>query len=190
MKRPIVLIFGLFSTSFACAASANEVAFVCDYQLGAETGAKREKIGSVAIAIDVKNKTARIDFGKGWFKTNTLQVNGNNLKETAPSTSGKKLGFFYFDLRANRGGYSGDGFDEFFSACNQDNTVLSAANMPPKDEPPTVTADRKKQATAPPTASEKDSSLSIFWKCRHRVPRQHGAADQTRSNRRSGESPR
>ena len=132
MKRSTILIFGLFSTSFAYTASANEVAFTCDYQLGTGTGARREKIGSVAVAIDVKKKSARIDFGKGWFKTNTLQVHGTNVKEMPPSTSGNKLGLFYFDLSANSGGFSGEGFHEFFSTCVQDNTVRSTDNAPDK----------------------------------------------------------
>lgn len=154
MKRSTILIFGLFSTSFACPASANEVAFTCDYQLGTGTGAGREKIGSVAVAIDVKNKSARIDFGKGWFKTNTLQVHGTNVKEMPPSTSGNKLGLFYFDLNANSGGFSGEGFHEFFSSCVQDNTVRSTTNAPDKSGMAAGDAAHRKQATESTNATE------------------------------------
>ena len=154
MKRSTILIFGLFSTSFAYTASANEVAFTCDYQLGTGNGARREKIGSVAVAIDVKKKSARIDFGKGWFKTNTLQVHGTNVKEMPPSTSGNKLGLFYFDLSANSGGFSGEGFHEFFSTCVQDNTVRSTDNAPDKSGTVAGHADHRKQATESATATE------------------------------------
>jgi len=154
LKRSSILIFGLFSTSFACTALANEVSYTCDYQLGAGPGVKREKIGAVAIAIDVKNKTARIDFGKGWFKTNTLQVRGTNVKETAPSTSGNKLGLFYFDLKANSGGFSGTGFHEFFSACVQHSTVPSTASAPDKSGTATGNPDHRKKATEPSSAAE------------------------------------
>jgi outer membrane protein OmpA-like peptidoglycan-associated protein len=154
LKRSTILIFGLFSTSFAYTASANEVAFTCDYQLGTGTGARREKIGSVAVAIDVKKKSARIDFGKGWFKTNTLQVHGTNVKEMPPSTSGNKLGLFYFDLSANSGGFSGEGFHEFFSTCVQDNTVRSTDNAPDKSGTVAGHADHRKQATESATATE------------------------------------
>jgi outer membrane protein OmpA-like peptidoglycan-associated protein len=135
-------------------ASANEIAFTCDYQLGAETAAKREKIGSVTIAIDLTNNTARIDFGKGWFRTNTLQIDGSKVKETAPSTSGKNLGLFYFDIRKNSGGYSGDGLDEFFGDCIQTSIARSAANPSREAGLSAMNADRK-QATKPAPANEK-----------------------------------
>ena len=166
LKRSTVLIFSLFSTSLAHAASAQEVDFTCDYQLGTEVDAQRRKIGSVAIAIDVKAKTARIDFGKGWFKTITLQVDGTDVKETAPPISGEELGFFYFDLSENSGGFSGGaGEHEFFDACVQNKSAANVAAVSHQDiaEPPTINSDHKKQAIeVPAPAPEVPSPPQIF----------------------------
>jgi outer membrane protein OmpA-like peptidoglycan-associated protein len=157
VKPSTALIFGLFSTSLAHAASANEVIFTCNYELGTETDARR-KIGSAVIAIDVNAKTARIDFGKGWFKTMTLRVDGTDLKETAPPTSGEELGYFHFDLTHNSGGFSGEsGPREFFDPCVQNNSgeVVVAA---PRDnaQSPTLNSDRKKQAIEAPAATSEE----------------------------------
>jgi outer membrane protein OmpA-like peptidoglycan-associated protein len=156
VKRLTILILGLFSTSPVHAAAANVVSFTCDYELGAETNAKRTRIGSVAVRIDVKNKSARIDFGNGWFRTNALQIDGTHIKEKAPPKSGKDLGFFYFDLKENSGGFSGSGNPEFFDACVQtasvpavpDDTQASATK--PNKKP-----DNKRPPTKPAAAPEK-----------------------------------
>ncbi|WP_423415143.1 OmpA family protein [Hyphomicrobium sp. B1] len=118
MTRTTTIILILLSTLFACAASAEELAYTCNYQLGSEAEATRRKIGSAIIAINIAAKTARVDFGKGWFKTMTLLVDGTDVKETSPPASGDELGFFYFDLAANSGGFSGGGKNrEFFDSC-------------------------------------------------------------------------
>ncbi|WP_155831191.1 MULTISPECIES: OmpA family protein [unclassified Hyphomicrobium] len=118
MTRTTTIILILLSTLFACAASAGEVAYTCNYQLGSEAEATRRKIGSAIIAINIAAKTARVDFGKGWFKTMSLLVDGTDVKETSPPASGDELGFFYFDLAANSGGFSGGGKNrEFFDSC-------------------------------------------------------------------------
>ncbi|MET1047569.1 MAG: OmpA family protein, partial [Hyphomicrobium sp.] len=102
----------------ATPAAADEIWFTCNYQLGSGTEATRKKVGSVIVAMDVTAKAARIDFGKGWFKKMTLMVDGTDIKETSPPASGKELGFFYFDLAENTGGFSGGSDNhEFFDAC-------------------------------------------------------------------------
>lgn len=118
VTRTTAIVLSLLSTLFAYAASAGEVAYTCNYQLGSEAEATRRKIGSVIVAINVDARTARVDFGKGWFKTMSLSVDGTDVKETSPPASGAELGFFYFDLAANSGGFSGGGGNhEFFDSC-------------------------------------------------------------------------
>ena len=122
MERSTVLIFALFYTSLAGAASADEVLFACSYELGAETDVQHTKVESVAIAIDVNTKTARIDFGKGWDRTIAIQVDGTEVKETAPANGGED-GFFHFDLKDKSGGFAGGfGRQEFFDGCVQNNS--------------------------------------------------------------------
>lgn len=139
MIRSTATIFSLLSTLIACTASAGEVAFNCSYQLGSEAEATRRKIGAVVIAIDVTTRTAKIDFGKGWFKTMSLAVDGTDLKETSPPASGEELGFFYFDLAAHSGGFSGGGKNrEFFDGCVQTQVTdeaSAAADMPAASAP-------------------------------------------------------
>lgn len=118
MTRTTAIAFSLFSTLFAFAASAGELAYTCNYQLGSAAEATRRKIGSAVVAINVDARTARVNFGKGWFKTMSLSVDGTDVKETDPPASGAELGFFYFDLAANSGGFSGgSGNHEFFDSC-------------------------------------------------------------------------
>lgn len=118
MKHATALLLVVFSTSAAHTASANEIAFACNYELGGETDAARHKVGSVTVAIDVNAKTARIDFGRGWFKTMSLLVDGNEVKETGPPASGEQLGPFYFDLSEHAGGFAGETPPhEFFDSC-------------------------------------------------------------------------
>jgi len=105
VKWSTVLIFALVNASLS-AASADEVSFTCNYELGAGTGVQQTKVGSVAIAIDVNAKTARIDFGKGWDRTIAIQVDGIEVKETAPPNEGED-GFFHFDLKMKSGGFAG-----------------------------------------------------------------------------------
>lgn len=118
MRQTTTIVVNLLSMLFAFAASAGEVAYTCNYQLGTAADATRTKIGSVVVAIDVAARTARVGFGKGWFKTISLSVDGTDVKETSPPASGADLGFFYFDLAANSGGFSGGaGANEFFDSC-------------------------------------------------------------------------
>lgn len=135
----------------ASTASAEEVAFTCNYELGSDTEATRKKVGSVTVAIDADAKIARIDFGKGWFRDMTLAVDGTDVKETGPPVSGDELGFFYFDLAAHSGGFSG-GTDthEFFDECVRTKVEKRAEIAPPPPDvpqaaPPTWPA-------SPPTA--------------------------------------
>lgn len=156
MTRTTTIILVL-STLFACAASAGEVAYTCNYQLGSEAEATRRKIGSAIIAINIATKTARVDFGKGWFKTMSLLIDGTDVKETSPPASGDELGFFYFDLAANSGGFSGGGKNrEFFDSCVR--TKISdivaqsnrAAGAPRQSEPiPGQVASPSTQEAAP-----------------------------------------
>jgi outer membrane protein OmpA-like peptidoglycan-associated protein len=164
VKWSTVLIFALFHASLACAASPNEVLFTCTYELGAETDVQRTKVGSIAIAIDVNAKTARIDFGKGWDRMIAIQVDGTEVKETAPPNGGED-GFFHFDLRDKSGGFAGGlGRQEFFDGCaprDSSDGVLAGEPHggtelnPPSTAGATATPDQKKEATeAPPTATE------------------------------------
>ena len=121
-------------------------------------------MGSIAIAIDVNAKTARIDFGKGWDRTIAIQVDGTEVKETAPPNGGED-GFFHFDLRDKSGGFAGGlGRQEFFDGCaprNSSDGVLAGEPHggtelnPPFTAGATATPDQKKEATgAPPTATD------------------------------------
>jgi outer membrane protein OmpA-like peptidoglycan-associated protein len=126
VERTTALILSVFSAFHANAASAHEVAFTCNYELGAEPGVKQTKLGVVAIALDLDAKTARIDFGKGWGRTIALLVDGNNVKETSPPAS-----LFYFDLTGNNGGIAGGiGLHQFFDTCVQTNSGDGVAGMP------------------------------------------------------------
>ncbi|MFT3733301.1 MAG: OmpA family protein [Hyphomicrobium sp.] len=158
MKRVAFFILGLFPTLLSCEASASEVMFACSYQLGSGTEANRRKVGTVVVAIDVDAKTARIDFGKGWFKTITLVVDGTDVKETGVPVSGAELGFFYFDLSGNSGGFTG-GSDtrEFFDGCVR-TKVAHVAGMPDQASTPPPAADRgvsnDSPALTPPVAPQ------------------------------------
>jgi outer membrane protein OmpA-like peptidoglycan-associated protein len=91
----------------------------------------------------------------------TLRVDGTDVKETAPPTSGEELGFFYFDLLENSGGFSGEsGRHEFFDACVRNKSDANVASVPQHDvaEAPTVNPGSKKQAIeAPATTIEEPS---------------------------------
>ncbi len=156
MKRSTVLILGLFLTLISREASATDVTFNCAYELGTETEAKRRKIGTVVVAIDVKAKTAKVDFGKGWFKSVALMVDGTDVKETGPPVSGVELGYFYFDLTGNSGGFAGEGdLREFFDECVRiaNDRVADTAVAPPASN----SASAKEAAApsaAPPALSE------------------------------------
>ncbi len=171
MKRSAAFIFGLFLASFVGAARASEVVFTCDYEFGTETDTKRRKTGSVAIAIDVAAKTARINFGEGWFKTMSLVVDGTDVKETAPPASGEELGFFYFDLTENSGGFaSASAPHEFFDGCVRVDVNTLAATQPPAAEfpapnpagkieaPRTAAAPAETKTQAPPPADAQAST--------------------------------
>lgn len=171
MIRTTAIVFSLLSTLFASAASAGEVGYTCNYQLGSAAEATRRKIGSVVIAINVAARTARVDFGKGWFKTMSLSVDGTDVKETFPPASGAELGFFYFDLAANSGGFSGGGGNhEFFDSCVPTKIAeLADKSTPAAPEPkpsvppqgqaappsvPTITPDAEPKLAAKPEQSE------------------------------------
>lgn len=146
-------MFSVLSTLFASAASAGEVGYTCNYQLGSAAEATRRKIGSVVIAINVAARTARVDFGKGWFKTMSLSVDGTDVKETFPPASGAELGFFYFDLAANSGGFSGgSGNHEFFDSCVPTKIAELADKSTPAAPEPKPSVPPQGQA-APPSVS-------------------------------------
>jgi outer membrane protein OmpA-like peptidoglycan-associated protein len=179
MTRLSAVAFILFSALFAGSASAEERLLTCDYQLGSDTEASRRKVGSVFIAIDVDARTAKVDFGKGWFRKMKLLVDGTDARETSPPSSGKDLGFFFFDLAANGGGFSGgSNTHEFFDACvptteadkikiAQRDAVQSAKATPAQDAPRALaspnppasppenreTTTRRLAETAPPKAA-------------------------------------
>ncbi|WP_409562584.1 OmpA family protein [Hyphomicrobium sp. MC8b] len=152
MTRTTTIILILLPTLFACAASAGEVAYTCNYQLGSEAEATRRKIGSAIIGINIAAKTARVDFGKGWFKTMSLLVDGTDVKETSPPASGDELGFFYFDLAANSGGFSGGGKNrEFFDSCVRTKIADIVAQSNRASETPQRSEPVPGQTASPPT---------------------------------------
>ena len=111
---------------------------------------------SAVIAIDVNARTARIDFGRGWFKTMTLLVDGTDVKETAPPASGEDLGFFHFDLTQKSGGFSGGSEPhEVFDACVESGANVTSMPQPDVAEAPTVNE-------TPPTDTVEPSTPPTF----------------------------